>query len=37
MTPKGYCTPAEIASAIAFIASDEAAYATGRSSRSTVA
>lgn len=29
MTPKGYCTPAEIASAIAFIASDEAAYATG--------
>jgi NAD(P)-dependent dehydrogenase (short-subunit alcohol dehydrogenase family) len=29
MTPMGYCTPAEIASAIAFIASDEAGYISG--------
>jgi NAD(P)-dependent dehydrogenase (short-subunit alcohol dehydrogenase family) len=29
MTPMGFCAPAEIAGAIAFLASDEAAYATG--------
>ncbi|MDA8360309.1 MAG: SDR family NAD(P)-dependent oxidoreductase [Actinomycetota bacterium] len=29
MTPMGYCTPAEVAAAIAFIASDEAGYISG--------
>jgi len=29
MTPMGYCTPAEVAGAIAFLASDEAAYVSG--------
>ncbi len=29
MTPMGFCSPSEIAGAIAFLASDEAAYATG--------
>jgi len=29
MTPMGFCSPAEMAGAIAFMASDEAAYATG--------
>ncbi len=29
MTPMGFATPSEIAAAIAFLASDEAAYATG--------
>jgi NAD(P)-dependent dehydrogenase (short-subunit alcohol dehydrogenase family) len=29
MTPMGYCTPAEVAGAIAFLASDEAAYISG--------
>lgn len=29
MTPLGYCTPSEVAGAIAYLASDEAAYASG--------
>ena len=29
MTPMGFCTPAEIAGAICYMASDEAAYASG--------
>ena len=29
MTPMGFCTPAEVAAAIAFLASDEAAYISG--------
>jgi NAD(P)-dependent dehydrogenase (short-subunit alcohol dehydrogenase family) len=29
MTPMGYCTPAEVAAAIAFLASDEAGYVSG--------
>jgi NAD(P)-dependent dehydrogenase (short-subunit alcohol dehydrogenase family) len=29
MTPMGYCTPGEVAGAIAFLASDEAAYISG--------
>ena len=29
MTPMGFCTPSEVASAIAFLASDEAAYISG--------
>ena len=29
MTPMGFCTPAEVAAAIAFLASDEAGYISG--------
>jgi NAD(P)-dependent dehydrogenase (short-subunit alcohol dehydrogenase family) len=29
MTPMGFCSPAEVAGAICYLASDEASYASG--------